>query len=413
MYLRWIIWILGVLFYFYEYFLRVAPSVMIPNLMQAFSVNAALIGTMTAFYLYAYAPMQLPVGLLLDRYGARRLLTFAALICAFAGFLFGFANQLWIANISRILMGVGSAFGFVSMIYISSHWFEKSKLSFLIGIGNSIGMMGAVIGQGPLSILEQSIGWRATYFLLGFFGLAISVLVFLVVRNAPPNYKENKKKQIPILKSLYYVIRLPQCWINSCVAFLFYASIAAFAGLWCVPYLHTRYDLPMQWAGFGTSLIYIGYIVGGPIIGHLSDRMSRKKIKLLIGSLLAFICLWFIVYMHLSIPILFILLFFLGFFCATQLLTYSFAIDLTPEESKGTAVAFTNFMVFLGGAILQSLIGYLLVLDWDKEIINGIPVYSTQDYQFALSVFVGTLAMTFLLSLFLRETYGGKTHFRN
>src|SRR5690606_9072077 len=144
-----------------EYFLRVAPSVMITDLYKAYHIGAGVFGVISAAYLYAYAPMQLPVGVLMDRYGARKLLTLATLICGIGSILFGVAPTVWLSIVSRLMMGVGSAFAFIGMVYISSHWFHGKILALLIGAGNSIGMLGAVVGEGPLSQLVQTFSWRS------------------------------------------------------------------------------------------------------------------------------------------------------------------------------------------------------------------------------------------------------------
>ena len=128
----WLIWSLAVLFLFYEFFIRVFPTAMVAELMSAFKVNAGRLGLLSSFYFYSYAPMQIPVGLLMDRFGARKLLTFASLICAIGAFAFSFSFDFSIAAVGRFLMGVGSAFGFVGMVYVCSHFFPQKKWQCLL-----------------------------------------------------------------------------------------------------------------------------------------------------------------------------------------------------------------------------------------------------------------------------------------
>lgn len=149
--MRWIIWGLAVAFYFYEYLIRVFPSVITDELVDFFHINIIGLGLISASYFYAYASMQIPAGALVDRYGARKLLTIASLICGFSTFIFSITHHLWLADISRFFMGTGSAFGFIGMIYICSHWFSGKKLGLLIGVGNSLGMFEAVFGLAFLS----------------------------------------------------------------------------------------------------------------------------------------------------------------------------------------------------------------------------------------------------------------------
>ncbi len=185
-FLAWILWGLSCLFLLYEYFLRTAPSVIVPELEAAFGVTAGAIGALSGFYFYVYAPMQIPVGLLMDRFGARRLLTLAAILCGLGGILFGIAPTYWVAAAGRILMGFGSAFAWVGMVYISSHWFRAERLALLIGLGNSAASVGAIIGQGPLALAVAQLGWRLAVAVVGgVAGLLIAVAMLIFLKRDP------------------------------------------------------------------------------------------------------------------------------------------------------------------------------------------------------------------------------------
>lgn len=411
--LKWIIWSLAVLFYFYEYFLRVSPSIMLPELMKAFGVQATAVGFMTAFYLYAYAPMQLPVGVLADKYGARRLLTFASLTCGVGGLLMGFAYDLWIGEIARLLMGFGSAFAFVSMIYVCTHWFAKRKWAIMIGIGNSLGMLGAVIGLGPLRIATNSFGWRAVMIFLGLFGLALALIIYLVVRNEPTKVEESaphQKDEEGLLHGLKIIMKNPLTWLNGLVSTGYYSVTVNFAGLWGVSYLKSAYNLSPEMAGFAGSMIFLGWVVGGPTIGFAADKWKRRRPPLVLFTFLTLVVFTPIVYFDLSLPLAFVLLFLTGLFSSAQLLNYSYAIEVNPISAKGTSIAFTNCLTFLGNAALQPAIGLLLDLGWDGTKASGIPIYSASDYHRALTVFPLLLLFAFLLSFFLRDKPHAQIH---
>lgn len=426
--MRWVIWFLAISFYFYEYMIRVAPSVMVPNIMKSFSIGAGTFGTITAFYLYAYAPMQLPVGILMDRFGARRLLTIALFGCGTGCLIFGLTDKILLAQFSRLLMGAGSAFAFVGLVYICSHWFPKDKLASLVGLGNSLGMLGAVSGLGPLSYAVALIGWRDTTTAMGIAGLALGVVIFFAIRQEPKNFGMNHEKTpfrgLPFAKQLaiafdakteekkkedfwgkiVLVMKNRQTWINAVIGMFFYASTVDFAGLWGVPFLRHVYHLDKHTAGFAASLIYVGWIVGGPVIGYYSDRMMKRKPMLILFSFIAFICMSVIIFAPpMPLPLLFTLLFVGGIALSAELLVYTLAVELNPLRVKGTAIALTNFIVFLMGASLQPLVGYFLDLSWDHEIAHGIKVYAAHDYVWANSIFPLTCFLAFLFSFLLKE----------
>ncbi|MCF7852552.1 MAG: MFS transporter [Simkaniaceae bacterium] len=403
--LRWIIWLLAITFLFYEYFIRVTPSVIIPELMQAFDIKAAQVGLLSSFYLYAYAVMQIPVGTLSDKYGARRLLTLASMLCAAGGLLFGMADHLGIASIGRFLMGIGSAFGFIGLIYVSTHWFPQKRWALLIGIGNSIGMLGAVFGEGPLSFAVRIWSWRPVVLILAGAGVLIGILIFLIVRNDPKEVRHEEKKQhIPFWKGVWIVCKNSKTWVISCASGLYYSCLLAFGALWGVPFFEVAYGFSTEKAGFATSMIYLGFVIGGPFVGMISDRLKHRKVMLVILTLLTCIGMIPVIYFpHLPTYAVFLLLLITGIFASGQLLSYIFAIESNPVELKATSVGFVNAMVFVVGSIMQPIIGAFLEIRWSGLLKDGLPVYSIADYQFAFSWFPLLLLLAFILPFFIKE----------
>jgi MFS family permease len=395
--LKWIVWSLAVLFLFYEFILRVFPSVMVDELMSSFQASA--------FYFYAYAPLQLPVGLLMDKFGARKLLTLAAIACAGGCFLFGVTHVLSVAQIGRFFMGSGSSFAFVGMIYICSHWFLGKKLALLVGLGNSIGMLGAVGGEGPLGYLVDMYGWRATVLGLSVAGLILAVVIYLTLKAKPPAFVKQENEafaKVNVWQNLKKVAQNHRTWINALIALFFYGTTAAYASLWGVPYLMGFYDLTRENAGLVVSMIFVGWIIGGPILGWLSDRL-RKRIPIVqISSLLACICLLPIIYwQNLPFSVLFISHFLLGTFSAAQLLNFSLAIEFNEIIAKGTAIALTNMVVAFGSSVFQPFIG--LLLDMHSNANSQTEQYGLPDFQFAFTTLPISLLIAFALTFFLAE----------
>lgn len=404
---RWIIWGLAVSFYFYEYFIRVAPSVMAEELFRSFHIGASVFGMISAAYLYAYAPMQLPVGVLMDRFGARKLLTIATLACGLASIFFGVSPKVWVTIIARIFMGAGSAFAFIGMIYITSHWFHGKILALLVGIGNSLGMLGAVFGEGPLSEMVQTFTWRPTMIGLGIAGLILGLIIFFTVRNDPKSMEKHEpKKSSHLLKSMKLVCRNRQTWINGVVSMMFYTTIVGFGGLWSIPFLQQTHGYSNETASFAGSMIYVGSIVAGPIIGHFSDKTCNRKIWILICTVMSILFFCIIVYSKIMDPIwIFSLMFLLGCALAGQLLTYCLSIELNTSNTKGAALAITNFLVFIGGSIVQTLIGFIMDARWSGTLLNGVRLYSFETYQIALTVFPITIGIAFIFTFFIKEKH--------
>ena len=181
----WLILLLAAGFFFAEYFARVAPSVMVPDLMSSFKVNALSLGALSAFFYYAYVAMQLPVGTLMDRYGPRRLLSAMAGICGIACLLFAKTHSLWIADLARFLMGFSAAFAFVGALKIARTWFSPKRFGFLAGLTQALGMVGAAVGEGPVAVLVSNFGWRHSMEMIGLVLLLLAVLICLQAYDSP------------------------------------------------------------------------------------------------------------------------------------------------------------------------------------------------------------------------------------
>ncbi len=406
--LKWVIWTLAAFFYFYEYLLRVSPSVMVPELMQAFSVDAAQMGILSAFYFYAYAPMQLPVGMLMDRFGARKLLTFASLICGLGAIFFGIAHSILLAKAGRLFIGVGSSFAFVAMVFVCSHWFKPEKRAFLVGLANSIGMLGAVAGQGPLSLMVKNFDWRYTMNILGVLGLALAVLIFILIRGKSSTpvkqFESSPDAPIKLMEGFKAVTKNGFCWLNAIIALLFYMTTTAIGGLWGVPFLQAAYGVSKHTASFAMSMLFVGWLVGGPLVGVLSDRMGKRKPLLGLSIIFTLLSLLPIIYLtDMPITIVYGLFFFVGFFSSGELLNFTFSTELVNVKYKGAAIAFTNFIVAVGSSFIQPLIGYFLDMGATTSKSTMVHHYSAFDYKMSFSILPAMLVLAIILSFFLKE----------
>lgn len=405
--IKWSIWTLAAVFYFYEFVLRVSPSVMVPELMTSFGITASAVGVLSAFYLYSYAPMQLPVGVLMDRYGVKKVLSIASIICGLGALLFSAAGDLSVASLGRLLIGAGSSFAFIAMVYVTSHWFPQRKRAFLIGIANSIAMLGASAGSGPLTMVIHHLGWRESIASFGIFGVLLGIAVFMVFKmdkHSKDVEKQTSSEDTHVLEHLKGVTSKKSIWFNALAALFFYMTTTAFAGLWGLSFVQKAYGVSKEVAGYAMSMVFAGWLVGGPLMGLWSDLIGKRKTAIRIGMVGALVCLIPVIYIP-TIPIyaVYVLLFLVGLFSSAELLSFSLAIELNGMRAKATTAAFTNFMISCGDAIVQPLVGYLLDLNWSGAMEEGIRVYSTKDYQMALTCLPVTLLLGLFCLFFFKE----------
>ncbi|WP_028389598.1 MFS transporter [Legionella fairfieldensis] len=414
----WLICALGAVYYSYEYFLRISPSVMEPALRDHFNLSAAGFGFLSAFYYYAYVPLQIPVGVLLDRYGPRLLITIACLICVIGTFLFAGTTVFWVAAAGRFLVGFGSAFAFVGVLKLATIWLPEDKLAMVAGMAAALGTIGAMIGDNLLGSLVMKIGWRETVNLTAYFGIGLSILLWFGIRD-----KKNRQRQSGTVDNfrksmidLGIIARNRQIWLNGMFGCLVYLPTTVFAELWGIPYLKHAHGLTQADADFANSLLFLGFTIGAPLMGYISDRLKRRKLPMLFGASGAGIIMMLVLYMPgLKGPHINALMFLLGLFYSAQCIVFAVGRELSPNEAAGTAMAMTNMIVMLGAMFLQPLVGKLLDLSLSTHMANvplqEIPIdklqqlYTADDYQFALSIIPIGIILAAILTFFLKETY--------
>ena len=410
--LPWLVWGLPALFYFYEYFLQVSPGVMVPELMKAFNVNAAELGNLAAYYFYSYALMQIPVGVLLDRYGPRILLTIATAICMVGCLLFGMATNLDMAKIGRLLIGLGSAFAAIGCLTLAARWFPIRRFALLTGLTVMIAMLGAIGGQTPLAIFVSTLGWRTSMMVLGVIGGVIAWLIWKIVRDDPPQAIESQAtsvshvEQKSLLDSLKIVIKSKQTWLVAIYGGLVFAPTSIFGSLWGVPFLMAHHGLSRPAAAGVISMLFVGWAIGSGLSGWFSDTIGKRKLPMLLGAIGAFITITALIYLpQLSIFWINALLFLFGVFSSGFLPAFSIIREINPINVSGTALGFMNAVNMVGGALGQPLVGWLLDSVWNGKLEAGVRIYSIANFHFALAVLPICIALSLITLFFIRETH--------
>lgn len=404
--LPWFMWALGAVFYCYEFFLQVSPNIMVKDLMLAYNLSAAEMGYLSTSYYVAYAAMQLPVGMLIDRFGTRKPLTIAVLLCALGALIFGTSHIFIVAAIGRFLIGAGSAFAAVSCMQIAANWLPLNRFALMTGLLLTIGMIGAWNGQAPLGILIDAIGWRETMILFGVIGCVLAGVILLVIRDKPKQKHTVELVTPGFFSGFKHVVRHPQNWIVAIYGGLMFLSIPGFAGLWSVSFFSQSNAVSSTTAAFVVSMIFIGFAVGAPLLGWFSDRIGRRKVPMYFGTIGSLVTMCAIIYgPALSTTLAGLLFFCFGFFCSGFLPVFSVAREVNPPETSATTLGFINTLNTAGGMIVQPVIGYLLDLHWHGEMEAGVRFYDTSDYHTALSILPISIALSLVVLFFVRETH--------
>lgn len=404
----WLIWSLGALSFAYAFLQRIAPSVMVQDLMAEFAVGAAMLGNLSAIYLYAYAGLQIPIGVLIDRWGARLMIALALAVAGAGSLLFGTAETLGLAYLGRLLIGVGSAVGFVGTLMLVGEWFPPGRFALLSGLTMTVAMVCTVGAQAPLAALVLTSGWRATLIVGAVAAFGLAAAIALIVRNRPETRAgETRPRQTwgDLARGLGETLVNRQVWNSAVLAATYSAIMLSFGGLWGPAYLALRYDISRPEAAFYTSFVFLGVAVGAPTMGWLTDRLRRRKAPLVaVSTLQLLVALFLFLEAPIGVPYIIVPIFLLGLLSGSVTVCYAYGREVTRPGVEGAVTGFVNAFTVGSGALFQPVIGLLLDLHWDGARADGLPLYALADYRFAFWSLIAVCAVSIACALMLRET---------
>ena len=423
-------YLLGMLFFLYAFIQRVAPSVMTSELMLDLAVGATSLGVLSSAYFYAYAALQLPIGLLTDRFGPRRLMSLAALACGLASLGFALSDTLLSASLFRALVGAGVAFSFVGTLAILVAWFPAHRFALLAGILQSMGMVGALAGQTPLRWFIESSGWRNVFICLAVVAVLLAVALWFVVPRrqvaagdeldvaadvASEVVTARSPNQKSFLQSLKQVTLNSQSWVCALLGFGMAAPMLAFAGLWAIPWLVNTRGWSDAESATVVAWLFVGWALSAPMAGWMSDRIGRRKPVLMAGALLSLLAMALLVY----IPVwskwqLAFLFFIAGCGGSAMIVLFGSVRELNRPANNAAAMGFCNMFVVGSGGVMQFLLGWMLDLSAGSATDDslsvglksaGIESYAATDFQYAFNALVATCALSVLVAALVRETH--------
>ena len=394
---RWMALAIVALAYILSFFQRFAPAGIAQDLAAAFQTSAASLGVLAATYFYIYTLMQIPTGILADTLGPRRILALGGIIGGLGSLLFGFAPTLDLALVGRTLVGLGVSVTFIAMLKLVAVWFEENRFATIVGICMLVGNLGSVLAGAPLSAMAQATGWRGVFIGVGVISLALGVLCWLIVRDAPTATGEAVRPRFDrtvVLSSLLAVIRNRATWPAALVNTGMSGSFFTFAGLWATPYLMQVHGMERSTAANHLSLWFGGFAVGCLFIGGLSDRLGRRK-PVMIAVSHVYVAIWLLLLSCVTMPLSLSYLLFalLGLSTAGFSLTWACAKEVNPPLLSGMSTSVANMGGFLCAAIMQPVVGWFMDLGWHGEMVGGARVYDVGTWQ------NGVLAVTLCAAL--------------
>ena len=404
--MRWAVFGLAAAAFWLSYFHRIAPAAIAVELQDAFDLSGAMLGTLAATYYVIYTVMQVPIGVLNDTVGPRRVLAAGCLVAGVGSLLFGAAETVAAAVVGRTLAGLGVSVAFVSMLKLNADWFHERRFATMTGIGAMIGLTGALAAATPLAWISTFVSWRIVFVVVGITSLLLAVAIWLVVRDHPgdaatvklrtPGTHDRPRWREGLMK----VARNRATWPCFWFGFGMSGSYMTFVGLWGVPYLVHGYGYSVVEATQHTSLMLICLAVSQGAIGALSDRIGRRR-PLILASALAYFACW-IAWLTGAAAIpgaSYAISIVMGLSVCGMTLSWACAKELNSQNYSGIAISVVNTSGFLAVGLLQPLVGWLL------DCAAAGAAYTGAHYIPGIALLTAFSGIALAGALFIRETH--------
>jgi len=404
--------------YFFSYFHRVAPAVVAADLMRAFAISAATLGSLVAIYPYVFVAMALVAGSLADTLGPRWTLALGGATMALGAALFGVAPTFAVAFAGRLLVGLGASVVLIAWLSLAAEWFRPHEFGTVSGFTQAVGNVGALGASSPLALLVDAVGWRHTFVMIGGVTLVLAGAVAALVRDRPealglPSVNpERGARPSPgltrTLAAIPGVVRNARTWPPIVAAGGVYVGLITFMGLWGVPYLVQVHGLGRVEAASVVALAPAGLCIGSPLVGWLSDRwLRRRRLPIAVCTLLFTACWGPLLLPHdlrLSVTALAPFVFLMGLTASAVALVWPCVREVNDPGQVGIAVGFVNVPIFLAFAVVQWLTGVILDAHWTGLVSAGVRLYPAEGYRAVFVLCFAVSAAATLASWLVTET---------
>ncbi len=401
--MAWIVCLSAGLFFFYEFFQLNIFDVINQPLRDEFHLDAAQLSWMSSTYLWADILFLLPAGIILDRFSTRRVILAAMLVCVVGTIGFALTDSFILASFFHFLSGIGNAFCFLSCVVLVSHWFPPRRQALVIGSLVTMAFLGGMMAHTPFAYLNELLGWRRALLMDGAVGIVIWVWIYFIVQDRPEHSPEKiHSNQGRIIPSFIKALANPQNWLAGVYTSFLNLPIMVLCALWGASYLQVAHHLSDIAASNVVSLIFMGSVIGCPVVGWLSDTHGRRKPLMIFGAVATLIAI-IPLFLHtvLSQMMLSIIFFALGFFTSTQVISYPLVAESNEEQNTGAATGVSSVIIMGGGAVGQVLFGWLMT--HHAEVADA--QYAVANFQFAMWMFPIAAVAALVAVLMTRETY--------
>lgn len=403
--LPWIICFTASLFFFYSFIQGTMFASIADNIMRDFHIQADKMTYLSSIYYLSNVIFLFAAGMLLDRFSTKKMILVAMLLCVLSTFVLAEAHSFYLALFCRFLAGIGSAFCFIGPIRIASRWFPPKRMALVTGAIVTMAMTGGMLAQYPLTKLVAYVEWREALLMVAWLGVAMLVVMFVCIKDKPDETAVHATTKISIRSAAKKAYLNTQTLRAALYASLMNMAVAVFGAMMGSLYLMQRLGVTKEDAAMVNSMLFFGAIFGGPLIGWCSDKLGLRVLPMKLGALASLLVVCVILFVPVSLGGMAFLFFLLGFFTASQVISYALVAESNSPAMTATAVSAVSILTQGGYIVYQNLFSTLLLWHGEMQMKDGVPVYSLGDYQSSALILPLGLGLALWAILKLKETH--------
>lgn len=386
------------IFFAFEFFQINVFSSLDTELMKKFNCTAKDLGLFSSIYFYGNLISLIPIGIMLDRYSTRFLILLSMFFSLIGICIFSFSDTLFISSIGRLILGMtGGAICFSSALKLCSNWFSINEMPKVTSIIVSIGMIGGILSQAPFSYLIYKIGYIQASYINIYIGVIIYIIMYLFISNYSEK-NNNIKKNNSFFFSFKNIIKNNKNWYCGIYISLLNLPIFLLGALYSNIYLVQIHCLSHNESSIVTTMLFIGMLIGSILMGNISSKNYYRIIFMVLGVCLCIFTVFLLIMINkINFLILLFIYFFMGFSSSAQIIAYPIIIENNNINIVGSSGSFCSMLIIIGGAIFQPIFGYIIQINWSGKIIDNIPIYRIEDFNYALYILILNLIISLIM----------------
>lgn len=405
----WLVCLAASLFFFYQFVQGNMFASIADHVMRDFGIGANKLVYLSSAYYLANVVFLLGAGLLLDRTSIKKVLVVAMFFCMLSTFVLAYTTNFYVALLCRFVAGVTSAFCFLGPVRLATRWFPPKKMAMVTGAIVTMAMTGGLIAQYPLTALVLHIGWRGAVLDVAWLGLMMLLVMMWLIQDKPAGYEEPVHATVP-MKTLWKGCFARQPILAGLYTSLMNLPIAVLGAAMGKLYLMQRLGAVQSEASMVNGMLFLGAMLGGPLIGFFSDKIGRRLFPMKLGALVSLFIVLGILYAPVSVSMMGALFFLLGFTTMAQVISYALVAESAIPIMIATLMSVVSVLTQGGYTVYQNIFSSILVKCGGMTLVEGTPVYPVASYQTAALILPAAFIISFVLVFFLKETFAKPQH---